>query len=655
MKTVSAITSIVCCFIFSVCHQNKVAAAADQSQSETTPSVTNAGTQDKGTGIFLWPISGKSNGDGVVGRPQTYIGDELNLERLFISGSDGDIILCPESGRVMDFKVVDNSSLKSFGRKGKSIDEIIAGVDGMTDLDRQYLSGYISIMTDSGIYVAITGFVGKRVFRVGQRIERGDTLGTLGYSYMGFNDPTLNIAVGVTDRKWIIRTSDPMLPFGLTTTFVDLYSLNREDPLPIDKIKEDLTVLETAVSEVYPSLDELMSPESFHSYMDSVRMSVTRPMRSFEVRLLLQSVLTAIHDSNLRLMPDRLRYLAPYNSSAKMSESVPEMSCQRKHDSPIRDYKREAAVSRWRRLNSLTDYREPISVKTLNDSTTYLSLKTFDLLDNHLGRLRLFLDTCRTSNMIIDLRNNSGGSPEMMVRVLSFVTDKPLDRQKGGILQVRKTGNFRSFRYCLNHTSDEVLFPEYEPNDGLFTRASPFDRISPDSTTCYRGKLYLLTNGQTLSSATLFSSILIRNRRAVTVGRETGSAYHFLTMLEYADIRLPNSLNDIRIPMIKVTFDTTIRSRTPTASGLMPDYETPLTDYEIQMGSDGKTDVMLEYALSLIKAGEYLPSPDPFYQADKPARQKSRSKVILIVVVTCISFLVWKKIQTARHKNRHIL
>ena len=142
----------------------------------------------------------------------------------------------------------------------------------------------------------------------------------------------------------------------------------------------------------------------------------------------------------------------------------------------------------------------------------------------------------------------------------------------------------------------------------------------PDPGIRYGGKIYVLTNGQSYSAATLFPAVLVRNRRGVSVGRETGTGYHYMTALKFADIRLPNTFQTIRIPMVQLVFDNTVCERTPAGRGLLPDYELPLTFNEVTDGPDGQTDVMLEYALSLIGEGRYLSPEDPFAEADRPSQ-----------------------------------
>ena len=104
------------------------------------------------------------------------------------------------------------------------------------------------------------------------------------------------------------------------------------------------------------------------------------------------------------------------------------------------------------------------------------------------------------------------------------------------------------------------------------------------------------------SAATIFPAEIVRNRRGVVVGRETGTAYHFMTAYKFADIRLPESGFQWRIPLVKVVYDTTRCKRLPEGRGVMPDYPVDLTFDEIY----NRPDSILQYALHLTPKADIL-------------------------------------------------
>ena len=147
----------------------------------------------------------------------------------------------------------------------------------------------------------------------------------------------------------------------------------------------------------------------------------------------------------------------------------------------------------------------------------------------------------------------------------------------------------------------------------------------------------------------MFASVLVRNHRAVTVGRETGTAYHYVTAMKFADIQLPNSKIQVHIPLVKEVFDDVVNERVPYGRGLLPDYEVPVTYEEF---FTAKNDIILEKALSLIAEGKYL-GEDPFEvkeienvtssNADKEIYLWICAILFAIAAIVCIDLVVFGK------------
>lgn len=679
---------------------------------------------------WLWPMAGHKAGENIVSQPSSYIGKEYNCCDLFISGEVGDFVICPADGTVTDADILYKPTIKnliSFVFNPKSTwDENIQRIGTPDNVDPQYLSGNLSITIADGRRITIDGLRGNYRFKSGQKVAAGDTLGQLGWSYKKINQPSL--CISVTAKTGM--ADDPMTPFGLESKF-HLDIIEREDPISPEKMCEDITILENAVKEIYPSLNGLMSEDEYHKVVEDLRQSVKD---SIPLRLPVPLIrfVHQIHDSHLTLLPDRQKtepydfyvpvlfylwcndtlrvlvtcrgyeqyagrviasidgvsardyakkayqYIDLYdlNVQSHMEETSVFLSMfsvlmnqgatadSKSHivfdngeevdipfslhpgrfivkDTPINE------IMKWKTINTMHGTDSVYTTRQLNDSTAYLSIRTFDIYSTKLEQLVQWIGECQTANMIIDLRNNEGGDVEVTNRLLSCFAQQPMNRQRGSHLYVNKQGNFEYLRYGDNHQDDEIIFPEYQRIEGkpgyyCFDTIQTNCCVMPDSSHQYTGRVYVLTNGCSMSAATIFPAVLVRNRRGVSVGRETGSAYHYITALERANIVLPNSLNTVAIPMVKVVFDTTVCERTPWGRGLLPDYELPLSYNEITMGADGETDVMLEYALRLIADGKYLSEKDPFAEIDAPKtdenpKSDTRLWIWIVVALSIIS------------------
>lgn len=653
---------------------------------------------------FTWPMAGKSAGENILCQPQGYVGTEHNSSSLFVGGEKGDVVVCPADG------VVVNVGLSYFIRldyvvgtdldAGSTFDEALPDANLGQGVDRKYASGSIEVRIPDGRRICLHGLTGDRRFKTGQKVAAGDTLGFLAYSYKGFRTPSLMIDISTPQGK----IADPMAPFGLKSTFVEPGSLTRENPMPAEKIREDLDVLKEAVCELYPSLEDKLPEAEFRAFVDSLKATVGGPMDpADDFRNLLRQVLKKIPDSHVALQPDPIpnesEYLSPgvflsycddtlrvllagspqyqkylgkvvtrVNGEPAASYAARAVAAIDGYDGRVESMIQEESVvlgrygaminwglgatayelefadgttatvpfSRQNRYPATETYRRiyfwrmtnmrrseaeaPYEMRVLNDSTAYLGVKEFSMLDTQVDEIRRFLGSCKQPNLIVDVRNNPGGDVEVLSRLLACLADGPMDRQKGGYGQVTKPGPYASFKHCLNRPAEDNPFPDFVEEGGRWITRDTLNTCSsilPDPEFHYGGKVYVLTNAYSLSAATLFPAVLVRNRRGVSVGRETGTTYHSMTALKFADIGLPNTLQAVKLPLVKEVFDETVCERLPKGRGLLPDYPLPLTFNEVTRGADGQTDVMLDYALSLIADGKYLSAEDPFAEFDK--------------------------------------
>ncbi len=258
-------------------------------------------------------------------------------------------------------------------------------------------------------------------------------------------------------------------------------------------------------------------------------------------------------------------------------------------------------------------------MKMLDDSTAYIGLSTFHLDEVETEQIRDFIiEHHDAPHLIFDLRNNSGGHDEVTKKLLSYCTDRPYAAVRG-YSKVCRRGSFPSFAHSRNYTPemDDIFGEEYAADTehgGFRTQEEPLI-IRPDSAAHYGGRLYVLTNEMSSSAATLFPAMVMRSHRGLIIGRETRTAYHYMTALKFADISLPNSRVMWRIPLVKCVFDQTQSPRIPYGRGVVPDIHVPLTYDEVAF-TDG--DAVLNRALKAIADGEYL-GEDPFAGMDDQA------------------------------------
>lgn len=246
-------------------------------------------------------------------------------------------------------------------------------------------------------------------------------------------------------------------------------------------------------------------------------------------------------------------------------------------------------------------------LRLIDDSTAYIGLSTFQINAVETHEIRDFIVANHSvPHLIVDLRNNGGGDMDVLAKLLSYVTDRPMNVPEG-YRKVCRRGSFPSFRYSINYSADtdDIFGDEYVAEDGCdgFYARTDVQPIMPDSAAHYGDRLYVLVNENSCSAAALFAAHVLYSHRGLVIGRETRTAYHYMTALKFVDICLPNSRVTWHIPLVKCVFDTAENPRIPYGRGVIPDIYVPLTYGEVAF-ADG--DAILNRALQAIADGEYL-------------------------------------------------
>ena len=666
--------------------------------------------------IWLWPIEGCSAGDGVLFVPQQYIDNELCFGELFIGGEEGTAVLAPADATVSNFGLrysnwLFYSTSFAFDEK-KSVEENFKNVRAELDHERYdaaYLTGSISLRLVDGRKIHLSGLIPERHYKTGEKVERGQRLGTLHRSYHKIRQSSLMVSVSARDSK----ADDPMTSFGLRTTFIPPKAEVVKETFTEEEAKEDFSKIIAVLKEAYPSLYDVVTPEQLDEFECETYASLAGGIDRYAFYRVMRRVQSLVHDSHIYLYPDRHdksngyqpqifygwygdscvvnRVRRGYSGYAgKRIAGLRDMTADSarrylllltgNYDAAVESVKEEVlAFKRTSSDNEKCDqtiefadgeirtfkgsrssgYPSEFSGRTyldyvrqnyygwknhtrkmLNDSTSYLGLGTFELNETVIDDIVGYVDSLAKAsvpNLIVDVRNNPGGDVKVLGRVLSCLLNEP-SRNKGAMNWVPKRGGYASFEgCCLNYTHDMDIFPEYEPmpdGNGFFS-LDDCAKVEPDSTVQYRGRLYVLTNAGSVSAATLFPAEIVRNRRGVVVGRETATAYHYMTALKFADIRLPNSGFQFRIPLVRIVYDTTRNRRIPYGRGVLPDYPVELTRREIFEAPDS----ILTYTMNLIADDRYLEGDDPFVVNDTVQSSKNTNRILWSIVL-CAALVI---------------
>lgn len=248
----------------------------------------------------------------------------------------------------------------------------------------------------------------------------------------------------------------------------------------------------------------------------------------------------------------------------------------------------------------------PASFQRINSHTALLAFNSFSNSNfrNHNMNFRQFTDSCfailskdTIKNLIIDMRENGGGSEGNEDYLFSWLTDHPYIKYDS----VELSGFEFSFINYTDYAGDSdkaALYKELHDeneltNSGRIIRKRKLYKPAPPRSNSFKGHLYILTSGWTYSGGAEFCSLVREHSNAIFIGQETGGGYYGNTSGTILELTLPVTKLRIDIPILKfnLAVHKGIRGR-----GVIPDYEVKPSFESFNQ----RVDKELKLALSLI-------------------------------------------------------
>jgi C-terminal processing protease CtpA/Prc len=256
----------------------------------------------------LWPINGKKPGDGIIYRPQDYIGEELNNDKLFIGASEGTSIIAPIDGiidflrygystslkSIISFKIPINPTL-DIVEYDKQHRKLIA--DTEKNVIPEFISLYLSISSGNGENYYISGIRPVKYFKTGYNVKKGEVIGTVGFCYKSISQPSICLSRSVNGNG-----ADPMTPFGLKSTYIPYKSkIDFSLKVPVNNLLEDFKVFRDALEEGHPGLYDYTSKTNMDKLFELTLSKISQPMTPLEFQRLLLPIIDSVRDSHTTL------------------------------------------------------------------------------------------------------------------------------------------------------------------------------------------------------------------------------------------------------------------------------------------------------------------------------------------------------------------
>ena len=261
---------------------------------------------------FLWPIPNKKAGDDILYRPQDYIGvadgvtqAELNFGNLVIGAPLGTPVLCPVDGKIssalLGYRNSWSCSLICFGQQTGNFEQdslLFLEWDNMTQEKIHNTCLCVSVKISDGRVVHIDGIRPTRLFKTGEMLHRGDTLGTVGYLYKKIKQPCIGISISKNSKA-----DDPMTPFGLKTTFIPPKA-NNKTQLTHDEAQADIDGMMAALEDAFPGLYDYTPKEEFDTYIKNKMAAIGETISRSDFEVLVFKMLGKIHDSHTAIISE---------------------------------------------------------------------------------------------------------------------------------------------------------------------------------------------------------------------------------------------------------------------------------------------------------------------------------------------------------------
>ncbi len=194
----------------------------------------------------------------------------------------------------------------------------------------------------------------------------------------------------------------------------------------------------------------------------------------------------------------------------------------------------------------------------------------------------------KVRRLILDLRYNGGGDGQSGYKLASrFIKEKHrVNIQYYGWGIFKEAVFLSKIKLILNFFLGDLFslrIPTFKEQRAFITlRPKPM---------LYSGKVYVLVNGLTASTASTVASILKHKAGAVILGEETGGSENSLNGYIYPEIKLPNSGIKIKIPQYNINLGLSKK----VGSGVVPDIK-----IDNRLEYTGEKNALLKKAIELI-------------------------------------------------------
>ncbi|SHH22054.1 S41 family peptidase [Flavobacterium defluvii] len=259
------------------------------------------------------------------------------------------------------------------------------------------------------------------------------------------------------------------------------------------------------------------------------------------------------------------------------------------------------------------------SFRIISKNTALLSVHTFVIGRNAKDKEHLvykkYLDSCfdylsknnEIKNLIVDVRNNGGGTDPNDIVTFSYLAQKPYRENAFAYVNFQEI----PFAEYLVYEETELQKKQEEKKDfedelkeefpkqekGKYIQDEKFNQLLQPDKNNFKGQVYLLISPRIASAGSLFASLVTGNTNAIVIGEETMGGYfghNGHTPIEY---ELPNTKIKTQFSIVNLEQDVPKKTNQIFGRGIIPDHEVKQTFEDFMQNRD----IQMEYTLKLIE------------------------------------------------------